>query len=85
MTAKPYALWTSCFLGIGEIVGGSQREERLDKLEQRMDEMGIPKEETLVSTCGYPPLCAALVRTPGLAWALSVWCCLLPAWVISGM
>ncbi|MBS1501750.1 MAG: asparagine--tRNA ligase [Bacteroidetes bacterium] len=33
------------FPGIGEMVGGSQREERLDKLEQRMDEMGIPKEE----------------------------------------
>ena len=33
------------FPGIGEIVGGSQREERLDKLERRMDEMGIPKEE----------------------------------------
>ncbi|HVS94494.1 MAG TPA: asparagine--tRNA ligase [Mucilaginibacter sp.] len=33
------------FPGIGEIVGGSQREERLDKLEQRMDEMGVPKEE----------------------------------------
>lgn len=31
--------------GIGEIVGGSQREERLDKLEQRMQEMGIPTEE----------------------------------------
>lgn len=31
--------------GIGEIVGGSQREERLDKLIQRMDEMDIPKEE----------------------------------------
>lgn len=31
--------------GIGEIVGGSQREERLDKLLQRMDEMHIPKEE----------------------------------------
>ena len=31
--------------GIGEIVGGSQREERLDKLEQRMMEMGIPTEE----------------------------------------
>jgi len=31
--------------GIGEIVGGSQREERLEKLEQRMDEMDIPKEE----------------------------------------
>jgi asparaginyl-tRNA synthetase len=33
------------FPGIGEIVGGSQREERLEKLEQRMDEMHIPKEE----------------------------------------
>ena len=31
--------------GIGEIVGGSQREERLDKLTQRMEEMGIPTEE----------------------------------------
>jgi asparaginyl-tRNA synthetase len=29
---------------IGEIVGGSQREERLDMLENRIDEMGIPKE-----------------------------------------
>jgi len=33
------------FPGIGEMVGGSQREERLDKLEQRMAEMGIPAEE----------------------------------------
>ena len=31
--------------GIGEIVGGSQREERLEKLEQRMKEMNIPAEE----------------------------------------
>jgi asparaginyl-tRNA synthetase len=31
--------------GIGEIVGGSQREERLDKLEERMKEMGLPIEE----------------------------------------
>lgn len=31
--------------GIGEIVGGSQREERLDKLEQRMNEMHIPAKE----------------------------------------
>ncbi len=31
--------------GIGEIVGGSQREERLDKLEKRMGEMHIPAEE----------------------------------------
>ncbi len=31
--------------GIGEIVGGSQREERLDKLEERMKEMHIPVQE----------------------------------------
>jgi len=31
--------------GIGEIVGGSQREERLDVLEKRMREMNIPVEE----------------------------------------
>ncbi|HWA37789.1 MAG TPA: asparagine--tRNA ligase, partial [Burkholderiales bacterium] len=30
--------------GIGEIIGGSQREERLDRLDARMDEMGIDKE-----------------------------------------
>ena len=31
--------------GIGEIVGGSQREERLDKLVARMEEMHIPTNE----------------------------------------
>jgi len=31
--------------GIGEIVGGSQREERFDKLLHRMKEMHIPEEE----------------------------------------
>ncbi len=31
--------------GIGEIVGGSQREERIDKLTQRMAEMNIPADE----------------------------------------
>jgi len=31
--------------GIGEIVGGSQREERLDKLLERMKQMHIPAEE----------------------------------------
>jgi asparaginyl-tRNA synthetase len=29
---------------IGEIIGGSQREERLDVLEKRMDETGIPRQ-----------------------------------------
>lgn len=31
--------------GVGEIIGGSQREERLDVLDRRLDEMGLPKEE----------------------------------------
>lgn len=31
--------------GIGEIVGGSQREERLDKLTARMKSMGIPEQD----------------------------------------
>jgi asparaginyl-tRNA synthetase len=30
--------------GIGEIIGGSQREERLEVLDARMDEMGLPRE-----------------------------------------
>lgn len=31
--------------GIGEIIGGSQREDKLELLEQRMDEMGLNKED----------------------------------------
>lgn len=42
---KTVAAMDILFPGIGEIIGGSQREERLDKLEQRMDEIGIPKDE----------------------------------------
>ena len=30
---------------IGEIIGGSQREERIDVLEKRMDELGLNKED----------------------------------------
>lgn len=33
------------FPAIGEIIGGSQREERLDKLNLRMEEMGISKDK----------------------------------------
>ncbi len=31
--------------GVGELIGGSQREERLDILEQRMEELGMDKKE----------------------------------------
>ncbi|MBQ8137807.1 MAG: asparagine--tRNA ligase, partial [Clostridia bacterium] len=30
--------------GIGELIGGSQREERLDRLEARMKELGMTME-----------------------------------------
>uniref|UniRef100_UPI0040472BDC asparagine--tRNA ligase n=1 Tax=Algoriphagus sp. TaxID=1872435 RepID=UPI0040472BDC len=42
---KTVAAMDILFPGIGEIVGGSQREERLDRLTQRMEEMHIPTEE----------------------------------------
>ena len=31
--------------GAGELMGGSQREERYDYLVKRMDDMGVPKED----------------------------------------
>ena len=31
--------------GVGEIIGGSQREERLDVLEKRLAEMGLPRDD----------------------------------------
>ena len=53
---------------IGEIIGGSQREERLDVLEGRMDETGVPQE-----TSGgiWTPGDSAACRTADLAWDLN--------------
>ncbi len=31
--------------GVGELIGGSQREERYDRLLNRIHEMGLPEEE----------------------------------------
>ena len=41
---KTVAAMDVLFPGIGEIIGGSQREENYDKLAQRMHEMGIEEE-----------------------------------------
>ena len=42
---KTVAAMDVLFPGIGEIIGGSQREENYDKLVKRMDEMGVPVHE----------------------------------------
>ncbi len=50
--------------GIGEIIGGSQREERLDVLDARLEEMGLNKEDywwyrDLRATAPFPMLVLA--------------------------
>ena len=42
---KTVAAMDVLFPGIGEVIGGSQREERLDKLRTRMEEMNIHEDE----------------------------------------
>jgi asparaginyl-tRNA synthetase len=42
---KTVAAMDVLFPGIGEIIGGSQREENYDKLLTRMNEMGVPAHE----------------------------------------
>jgi len=42
---KTVAAMDVLFPGIGEVIGGSQREERLEVLQKRMAEMGVPEEE----------------------------------------
>lgn len=42
---KTVAAMDVLFPGIGEIIGGSQREERYDVLKARVNEMGIPEED----------------------------------------
>lgn len=42
---KTVAAMDVLFPGIGEVIGGSQREERLEHLQKRMDEMDVPQDE----------------------------------------
>ena len=42
---KTVAAMDILFPGIGEIVGGSQREERLDRLQQRIQELKLPEKD----------------------------------------
>ncbi len=43
--AKTVRAMDVLFPGIGEIIGGSQREEDFEKLKTRMEQMGVPTEE----------------------------------------
>ncbi len=64
--------------GIGEIIGGSQREERLDVLDARIDEIGPRPRSTTAGTA----TCAATApcRTPASASASSGRSSTPPAW-----
>ncbi len=42
---KTVAAMDILFPGIGEIIGGSQREERLDRLQQRIQELKLPEKD----------------------------------------
>ena len=54
--------------GIGEIIGGSQREERLDVLDARMAETGLdPRTTAGTATCAATAPC----RTRASAWGSS--------------
>jgi asparaginyl-tRNA synthetase len=68
--------------GIGEIVGGSQREERLEVLESRMKEIGV---QQMIS--GGTSIPAALVRCrmQVLGWGFERMVQFVTVWVISVM
>ena len=53
--------------GIGEIIGGSQREERLERLEGRIQELGMNPEDYwwYLSMSNWPRRPHRTVRTPG--------------------
>ena len=53
--------------GIGEIIGGSQREERLDVLTARMRELGL-RERTTGGTWTSGATAAAAMRASGLGF-----------------
>jgi asparaginyl-tRNA synthetase len=66
---------------IGEIIGGSQREERLEVLEMRMDQMGINRKDLQwyldLRRFGSAPHAGPM---PVLALVSSGWCSTLPVW-----
>ena len=64
---KTVAACDCLVMGIGEIIGGSQREERLDVLEARINELGLDPTTTGILTCAV----TAVSSTAATASALS--------------
>lgn len=56
-------------VGIGEIIGGSQREQRLEVLDERMAELGLSGQLGGIEIYGATVACPCPM--PVLAWALS--------------
>ena len=52
--------------GIGEIIGGSQREERLDLLERRIQELGMDPDDLQI----LPATCAAMAAASHAGFGL---------------
>ena len=63
--------------GVGEIIGGSQREERLEVLEKRMEEMGLNKGRLLVVL--QSPQVRRRKALQATVWALNESSCTSPA------
>jgi len=68
---KTVAAMDVLFPGIGEIIGGSQREERLSVLKNKMAEMGVDEEELwwYLDTRRFGSV-------PVSVWDWKGWCCL---------
>ncbi len=67
MTAVRLPQWMFLCRGIGEMIGGSQREERYDVLVQKIEEMGMKAEDYAWYLDSENMV---LCRTPVLVWGL---------------
>ena len=82
MMRKLWLPWTFWYPAIGEIIGGSQREDSLEKLEKRMAELGMdPKDyDFYLDLRKY-----GSTRHSGFGLDLKEWLCTSPVWQISEM
>lgn len=75
MTTRPLPYGPLQFPGVGRKSSGSQREERLELLEKRMDELGLKKKTTRVRLSGSWHQMRRHWNTPAMVWASDVRLC----------